>query len=62
MAGVGNESARIPGLPELLVSFQNYRSFTFSVEVLPNINIWRLAPNIDIWKDFNYIVVGSGGS
>ena len=26
----------------------------YLVEVLPNINIWRLAPNFDIWKDFNY--------
>ena len=24
------------------------------LEVLPNIKIWRLAPNFDIWKDFNY--------
>ena len=23
------------------------------VEVLPNIKIWRLAPNFDIWKNFN---------
>ena len=26
----------------------------YLVEVLPNIKIWRLAPNFDIWKDFNY--------
>ena len=26
----------------------------YLVEVLPNIKIWRLALNFDIWKDFNY--------
>ena len=26
----------------------------YLVEALPNIKIWRLAPNFDIWKDFNY--------
>ena len=26
----------------------------YLVEVLPNIKIWRLAPNFALWKDFNY--------
>ena len=25
------------------------------IEVLPHIKIWRLAPNFDIWKNFNCI-------
>ena len=31
-----------------------FLSQLYLVEVLQNIKIWRLAPNFDIWKNFNY--------
>ena len=36
------------------VATVGFFSKLYLVEVLPNIKIWRLAPNFDIWKDFNY--------
>ena len=42
-------AGRPAGLPEL-ASLQKL----YLVEVLPNIKIWRLAPNFDIWKVFNH--------
>ena len=43
-------------LPSTLIRVARVGFFSkrYLVEVLPNIKNWRLAPNFDIWKDFNY--------
>ena len=45
--------SKIPCLKFISWSCSNFNWWVTLVEVIPNINIWRLAPNVDIWKDFN---------